>query len=322
MCFYSQCEKRGQDMSRKIKVILAILLSIVIIFGVTSAFFFTLYPLKPAVDIKSADERISDNEKIVVASFNTAAPWGNLIKGTHTSRRAYLFAQQINDCLPDVLGVQEMNSDWVGKMEECLPQYSYYGVKRGGDSSEKTSEMSGIFYLKDKYNLIDSGTFWISETPEKESRFEDAACNRICSYVVLENKSTGKKFIHFNTHLDHVSEEAQSLGGELIAARAQEISEKYSGISVVITGDFNQYSDGKGCKALEDKAYVNVGKSFNGDSLLTYNAWTRDTAGRPIDFIFINSEFSANDYSVVNYENKKSNVSDHYMIMATLEFND
>ena len=311
---------RMTAMNKKLKIILAVLISVVLIFGAASAIFFAVYPMSPKVEIKSAESRIKNTDELFVASFNTAAPWGNLLNGTYTKRRAHLFAEQVNNIMPDTLGVQEMNSDWVEKMEELLPQYSYYGVKRGGDGSEKTSEMSGIFYLKDKFILIDSGTFWISETPKKESYFEGAGCNRVCSYVVLENRETNVKFVHFNTHLDNVSEEAQNLGGKLIAQYADEISKKYEGIYIVVTGDFNQYSNGKGCAALEQNGYTNVGKSFGKDNLLTYNAWTRDKEGSPIDFIFINSEFSANDYSVVHYDNVKSNVSDHYMITATLEF--
>lgn len=307
-------------MSKKIKIISAVLISVILIFGAVSAIFFAVYPLSPKVEIKSAESRIKNNSELFVASFNTAAPWGNLLDGTYTLRRVHLFAEQINNIMPDTLGVQEMNSDWVKKMEELLPQYAYYGVKRGGDSSEKTSEMSGIFYLKDKFSLIDSGTFWISETPETESRIEDAGCNRVCSFVILENKETNVKFAHFNTHLDNVSEKAQNLGGELISRYADKIREAYGDIHIVVTGDFNQYSDGFSCAVLEKNGYTNVGKSFGQDNLLTYNAWTREKDGSPIDFIFISSEFSAKNYSVIHYDNAKSNVSDHYMITATLEF--
>lgn len=307
-------------MNKKLKIILAVLISVLLVFGAATAIFFAVYPMNPKVEIKSAESRIQNNGELFIASFNTAAPWGNLFNGTYTLRRAHLFAQQINNFMPDTVGVQEMNSDWVKKTEELLPQYSYYGVKRGGDGSEKTSEMSVIFYLKDKFTLVDSGTFWISETPETESHFEGAGCNRVCSFVILENKKTKAKFAHFNTHLDNVSEDAQNLGGELIARYAEKIREKYKDIPVVVTGDFNQYSDGKGCTALEQKGYTNVGKSFGKDNLLTYNAWTREKDGSPIDFIFINSAFSAKDYSVIHYDNAKTNVSDHYMITATLEF--
>lgn len=270
--------------------------------------------------IKPTDERLNDNESIVVASYNTAAPWGNVLKGTGSKKRAKLFAQQINDNMPDTIGVQEINSIWVEKMEEYLPQYAYYGVKRGGDENEKQSEMNGIFYLKEKYELLESNTFWLTDTPETESKHPDAACYRICSYVVLKNKATEKIFVHFNTHFDHVSETAQALGGELVAQKAKDLMGIYGNIPVVITGDFNQYSDAPGCVALEENGFFNANKSVeNGDSMLTYNGWTKQTEGRPIDYIFVNDSFSVESYEVVTETGAKVNVSDHYMIKAVLK---
>lgn len=270
--------------------------------------------------IKPTDERLNDNEKIIVASYNTAAPWGNVLKGTGSNKRAKLFAQQINDHMPDTLGVQEINSNWVEKMEEYLPQYAYYGVKRGGDDNEKQSEMNGIFYLKDKFDLLLSDTFWLTDTPDVESKHPDAACYRICSYVVLENKSTGKVFAHFNTHFDHVSESAQALGGKLVSQKAKELMETYGNIPVVITGDFNQYSDAPGCVALEENGFFNANKTVeNGDNMLTYNGWTKQTEGRPIDYIFVNNNFSVESYEVITDTGAKTNVSDHYMIKAVLK---
>lgn len=272
------------------------------------------------VEINSAQERINDNENIVVASYNTAAPWGNTLRGTGSNKRVKLFAQQINDRLPDVLGVQELNNIWLEKLAEYLPQYAYYGVLRGGDENEKKSEMNGIFYLKDKYELVESNTFWISETPDVESKYDGAGCNRTCSYIVLKNKSTGKIFAHFNTHLDNASVEAQNFGGALISERAEQLEKKYDGIPVVITGDFNQYSDGEGCKALENSGYLNVNTTVvGGDNMLTYNGWTKETVGRPIDFIFVNNSFRVKSYTVVTETGARVNVSDHYMIETVLE---
>ncbi len=307
-------------MNKKIKIALSVLIALVLVLAASLGIFLAVFPLHPKVRIQPAESRVKNTDEILIASFNTAAPWGNFFNGTYTTRRAYLFAEQVNKIMPDTLGVQEMNSDWVEKMEKLLPQYAYYGVKRGGDSSEKTSEMSGIFYLKDKFTLLDSGTFWISETPEKESHFEGAGCNRVCSFVILENKEDGMRFAHFNTHLDNVSDEAQNLGGELIARYADEIRKKYDGVNIAVTGDFNQYSESPACVTLEKNGYINVGKALGKDGLLTYNAWTRETEGAPIDFIFINGSFSAKDYSVIHYDGVKSNVSDHYMITAELEF--
>lgn len=283
------------------------------------ALFFAVHPMHPDVEIKSDDARIAENEILYVSSYNTAAPWGNLINGTYTSRRACLFAQQINDSLPDSLGVQEINSDWVKKMKEFLPQYEYYGVKRGGDSSEDTSEMSGIFYLKNKFELLESDTFWISHTPEKESRFDGAGCNRVCSYVILKNKATGIVYAHLNTHLDNVSVEAQTLGGELICEKASDITEKYGDIAIVITGDFNQYSDGAACTVVLNNGFVNASMAMeNGDDTVTYNDWGEIKTGKPIDFIFVNNGFEVQDYTVAVNSTVETYISDHYMITAQL----
>lgn len=294
--------------------VIAIFLSVVtVVTGIFSLIF------GKGVEIKSADERINDNENLIVASYNTAAPWGSILDGTQSNKRVKLFAQQINDRLPDALGVQELNNIWLEKLEDYLPQYDYYGVIRGGDENEKKSEMNGIFYLKDKFELIESNTFWISETPQVESKFQGAGCNRTCSYIVLKNKSTGEVFAHFNTHLDNASVEAQNLGGTLIAEKTDEITSVYGNIPIVVTGDFNQYSDGTGCKALENKGFLNANTTVtDGDNMLTYNGWTKETVGRPIDFIFVNSGFSVNNYEVVTETGARVNVSDHYMIEAIL----
>lgn len=307
-------------MNKKVKAVLLSSVALVSALGIATGIFFATYPMTPDVVIKSADERINNNDTLLVASYNTASPWGNLIEGTYTTRRAHLFAQQINDCLPDVLGVQELNSIWQGKFEEFLPQYAYYGVKRGGDDKEQTSEMSGIFYLKDKFELVESDTFWISLTPEKESKFEDAACHRICSYVVLKNKNTGAMLAHLNTHLDHVSTEAQDLGGKLIAEKTEEIKNKYGEIATVITGDFNQYPDGLAIKALEDKGFIKACDIVeNGNVTNTYHGWGEVSGEPPIDFIFTDKSRKISNYTVHNYKMDDSFVSDHFMITAEVK---
>lgn len=308
-------------MSKKVKMIIFALIAVVLTLCIAVGVFLGTYPMSPKVEIKSADERINNNESLLIASYNTAAPWGNLLEGTYTTRRANLFAQQVNDTMPDVLGVQELNSMWAEKMEELLPQYAYYGVKRGGDGSEKTSEMSGIFYLKEKFELLERDTFWISLTPETESKFDGAGCNRICSYVVLKNKETGFVFAHLNTHLDNVSTEAQNLGGQLIAEKAEELKNKYDGLSVVVTGDFNQYADGPAVQALTENGFANACNiSDENKNTLTYHGWGVFDHIGPIDFIFADDSLNIKNYNVHAYKVDNSYVSDHFMITAEIEF--
>lgn len=303
-------------MSKKIKIITFAILAIILVFTILVVAFFAIFPMKPKVQIKSADDRINNNDELIISSYNTAAPWGNLIEGTYTTRRLHLFATQINEVLPDSLGVQEINSDWVKNLEKLLPQYSYYGVKRGGDDSEKTSEMNGIFYLTEKYDLVESKTFWISNTPETESKFDGAGCNRTISYVVLKNKQTGFSYIHINTHLDNSSEEAQFLGGELIAKEVVTLKEKYGDIKFIITGDFNQYESDNACQILLQNGFVNAN---NGDKTPTYHGWGKNPHTEPIDFIFADQTFSVKEYTVYNDKVGKSFASDHYMIVAKFD---
>ena len=116
----------------------------------------------------------------------------------------------MNDVKPDLIGTQEINSYWLSDLKNELKDYESYGVKRGGDSEEKNSEMNAVFWNKNKFSLLDKNTIWLSKTPNKESKYTyldengkeaEAGCNRICTYVVLTEKETGKTLAFLNTHL-------------------------------------------------------------------------------------------------------------------------
>lgn len=269
---------------------------------------------------KATSDAALKSSQLKIVTYNTAAPWGSFWKGTSSDARTPLFAKQMAELAPDSFGVQELNSDWASKMETLLPDYAFYGVKRGGDSKEKTSEINGIFYLKAKYDLLQSDTFWISETPDTESRFPGAGCHRICSYVVLQNRTTGFTYAHFNTHFDNVSEEARTLGGNLIAERAAQLTASFGSIAVVITGDFNQYSNGTACTALQNAGYTNASAvSPIGDTTPTYHAWGEFTEGQPIDFLFTNDALRASAYTICNEKIDDTFVSDHYAVCAVFD---
>ncbi len=302
-------------MSKTKKGILISVISFILVAVILVAGFFAIFPMNPKVEIENAEEFETHNSDILtVASYNVASPWGNLLEGTYTTRRANLFAKQINNINPDIIGIQELNSIWSEKLEKLLPQYKYYGVKRGGDETEKKSEMNGIFYLEYRYTLVDSGTFWISNTPEVESKFDGAGCNRTVSYVVLKNRANGKLVAHFNTHLDNVSEDAQNLGAELIIKKADEIKSQYNDIIVIITGDFNQYEDGVANNTLLNADFINANGSDNSP---TYHGWGKEILPEPIDFIYTDSKTVSN-YIVHSEKVDNSYVSDHYMITAEI----
>lgn len=263
----------------------------------------------------------SYSDCVNIVSFNVAAPWGNIIQGT-SGKRVKLFASYMNSVKPDSIGTQEMNSDWLEKLSELMPDYDSYGVQRGGDENEKKSEMNAVFWLKDKYECVEENTFWLSETPEIESRYSGAGCNRICSYVVLQAKDGGYEYIHMNTHLDNASEEAQNFGMSVIIEKMKELQEKYPEAQTVLTGDFNQTKDGtvygSVSKVLSDASTI----AENADELhATYTEWGKqdDASSTPIDHIFASAE-TAKRYAILD-DTSNGYVSDHYGVFAAISFN-
>lgn len=264
--------------------------------------------------IYTSIERKEQNS-VTAVTFNCAAPWGSLLDGTQSSARVKKFAAYMNTVNPDFIGTQEMNSNWLSKLSKLMPKYESYGVARGGDDSEKTSEMNAVFWLKDKYTLIDNGTYWLSETPDKESRYEGAGCNRICSWVLLKNNETNKQYLYMNTHLDNVSEEAQCFGAKVILSEEQKLAEQYPDAAVILSGDFNQT---RGMSAhSEVSAVLNDSLAAANENEIkgTYQEWGEQDNAEPIDFIFSSDAITAVDYQVLD-DISNGYVSDHYGVYA------
>lgn len=257
-----------------------------------------------------------DSADLTIVSFNCAAPWGNILDKTSSSSRVKRFAAYMNAVKPDSIGTQEMNSKWQKKLSSLMSDYASYGVKRGGDENENKSELNCIFWLKDKYTCLEQNTFWLSETPETESKFEGAGCNRVCSYVVLKNNETDKLYIHFNTHLDNASDEARVFGASVILNKMEEISKTYSDAMIILSGDFNDIESGKSCSLIAEKL-TSCSAANPQNKTNTYTDWGNidDESGEPIDLIFTNK--TPVHYDILN-DISNGYVSDHYGIIAQI----
>ncbi len=191
----------------------------------------------------------------------------------------------IKEKAPDSFGVQEADKNWGENLAAELPEYAH--IEKYRDDGVSEGESSAIFYLKDKYDLVESGHFWLSETPDKPSLGWDAACNRICSYAILKDKSTGFVYAHFNAHFDHVGTVAPAESVALVSGKIAEIAPD---IPVVLTGDFN-FSEGSDnynnllkC-GLKDTKYL----AEEYDDHATYHGYhviMPDT--KPIDYVMVN----------------------------------
>ena len=115
-------------------------------------------------------------------------------------KRRHATPEMIRREAPDVFGVQEGLIDQLHYIDTECPQYARVGV--GRDDGAEKGEFMAVYYLRDRFELLDSGTFWLSETPDKVSRGWDGACNRTVTWVELKDRKSGKEFFYFNTHLD------------------------------------------------------------------------------------------------------------------------
>jgi len=190
----------------------------------------------------------------------------------------------------DSFGLQEADKWWVESIAAEMSEYGY--VCRYREDGIEKGESTAIFYLKDKYELVDSGSFWLSQTPDNPSFGWDAACERITTWVILKNKETGFKYAHFNTHFDHVGSQAKA---ESVAMISAEIAKVAPDIPVVLTGDFNtiegseNYNSILSC-GLRDTKYL-AEKYDNCATYHDFNPFVINT--KPIDFVFVNGYVSS-----------------------------
>jgi len=230
--------------------------------------------------------------------------------------REYYVAETVRKGMPDSFGVQEATPTWMKYLNaELGDKYEYVGV--GRSNGKNSGEYSAVFYLKDKYDVVDSDTFWLSETPEKPSKGWDANIKRICTWAVLENKETGEKYVHLNAHFDHQGEEARKNSVDMILAKAKE----YNDLPVVFTADMNivegteHYENMVADGTLKDTKYT---AEDTMDYLTFHDLKPTENEGRILDYVMINDKFDADVYKVVTAGVDGRFVSDHYPVYADI----
>lgn len=265
----------------------------------------------PTYDVTGFEEKADDS--IRVMSFNLRCT--NVGKDSRTDRVDIVCAEILAGH-PDSMGVQEATPGWMDDLKKNIgDEYDYVGV--GRDNGKNLGEYSAVFYLKEKYNAVDSGTFWLSETPEKPSYGWDAACKRICTWVVLENKQTGEKYVHINSHFDHVSEQARQHSVQMVVAKASE----FSSLPVVFTADMNVKQGSETYNSMVNSGVL-FDTKFKAPDTMDYTTFhnTKPETHKDsvIDYIMINNNFNALVYRVVTDGVDGRFVSDHYPIYADL----
>lgn len=217
---------------------------------------------------------------------------------------------------PDCIGFQEVLPNQYRDLTDALSAYASVGKARE-DGVDK-GERSAVFFRKSRFNLLDSGDFWLSETPDVPSFGWDAACIRICTYVRLYDKVTDKEFYHFNTHLDHVGQTAMLEGAKMICAAVRDRN-----APAFVTGDFNVNEGSPAYNAMiengmSDSKYNAVIRYSHG-TFHGYNPGENLINESPIDYLFYTGgNFSVSEYKVIVNGGKGEYTSDHYPILVKM----
>ena len=217
---------------------------------------------------------------------------------------------------PDIFGVQEAYDYQVTYITENCPDYASFGV--GRDDGVSQGEHMSIFYNKQVMEMIQGGTYWLSETPDVPSYGWDAVCRRTATWALLRDLRNGREFFFVNTHLDHKGWEARRRGLALIVEKIAAMNPDNK--PMILTGDFNVTPDNDCLAELNTMMSSAREKATVSDTRVSYQGFGK-SEGSIIDYIYY-SGFSTcplfrvvtETYADIPY------ISDHYPVEAILRW--
>ena len=231
----------------------------------------------------------------------------------------------IDEYQPDIIGTQETTFEW-RRYLRTLKDYAFVGSSRNGHNSS-TGEWSAIMYKKDRFVMLDSDTFWLTDTPDEVGSVENSLCRRICTWVELFDRYTGETFIMANTHLDHSTDTVRrTQAAYLIGNLKKRLGDRYNSHTIYLTGDFNCKPETSPYEAIIRGGFADSRDAAAEDVSVvsgSYHAYGQKES--EIDFCFFKGEETVLRYEIIskNYisegESEPGFVSDHYGVMATFK---
>lgn len=230
----------------------------------------------------------------------------------------------------DLAGLQEVTGPQRSDIATLLPEYEMYGITRDPDNAN--GESTSVLFLRDRFKLLDKGTFWLSETPDKgEPRGWDAACRRTVTWVKLQDKNTDGTFFFFNTHFDHRGVGARAESARLIRRKIPQIVDD---LPVILTGDFNTSPTSEPYRILTAKPKEEPAPKkgpeiqlFDTRLLTSTPAKGPDASswgfqkvlpGRRIDFIFVSKGIKVQNFTIDDRTKEGRFPSDHLPVWSSI----
>ena len=223
---------------------------------------------------------------------------GDTRAGNGWQQRAPIIAQLALFHDFDIFGTQEGKHHQLEDLKAMMPEYEYIGV--GRDDGAQGGEYAAIFYKPERFELLDSGNFWLSEDTTQPNKGWDAECIRVCTWGKFLDKLSGNTFVHFNLHMDHIGVVARAESAKLILEKIKAFPEK---LPVMLSGDFNVDQLNESYLLLQNSgilsdAYTTADMVYANNG--TFNAFQPDAMTEErIDHIFLSPEFKVKKYGIL-----------------------
>lgn len=236
--------------------------------------------------------------------------------------RIPLFCRLISEEKPDILGMQEVLWSQYAVIDSALGDYSSVGV--GRDDGARGGEMNPVFFRKERFDLVRTITFWLSETPELAgSKGWGASLPRIVTWLELADKNNHEHFYFFNTHFAHDSDSARIMSSRILLKEVGRIAD---GFPFIVTGDFNllpystDYSiltgPSESVPVLQDSYFVSEKKPSG--PTWTYNGFSDKPGTGRVDYIFVKNGMKVLSHNTLDAKEKNVFISDHWPVTARI----
>lgn len=250
-------------------------------------------------------------EGVTVMSFNIRNV--NSKDGTNSWQYRYpATALMIDDQNPDIIGLQEASMSQVEYIMTAFDKiYKFIGV--GGEDGKKKGEIEAIIYNKNTMSPVKSGTFWLSETPDKAGKGWDSETFHTATWAILKDKASGSRFVIINTQIEEEKPEARKNGTKLIMDKIAEINTE--GLPVFFIGDFGMEPSSPDLapvkSALSD---ARTTATVTNDDC-SFHGWGKTK--KTIDYIWYKGCSCIKFDTITKPYYERTFISDHYPIMAT-----
>lgn len=257
---------------------------------------------------------------VSVVSFNIRVDNSAQDGANRWSERRAAAVNMLQREKPIVMGLQEAQAHQITWLARSCTDYAWYGLGRDtGTPPPETDayareETMAIFWRESEAELLDKGTFWLSETPDKVSKLPSADYRRTCTWGLFRLRVTGTRFYFFNTHLaTETIPRGEQIG--ILIANMKRINDKR--LPAFLTGDFNADTDEKAFAPL--LAYLSDARAAAtlSDNRATWNDYGQAAGSRKYDHVFfLSGRCVARQFRVLTDDYGAPYISDHYPVKA------